>query len=245
VRLGFYFPRQAGPLVLDSLKNKKAVGTMGVSIVSFYFPEQAFAAYAAIPIQSVRDQVWKQCRESASPEIFVAGLPAAPVAENAFIARRLEMFLQKELEKTLAENFSILQRLVRFLQNEVGLTDQWYVVGPAILHAVVARFGEGKVARDLYKLAAASNAEDVRTTVCEQSPGVWCKELISLYLKDRRPLRRWQDGTRMCDLAALAIKRADGALAFDRKATAGDRDKQIEAIYRHCTGIGVRREPRP
>lgn len=108
----------------------------------------------------------------------------------------------------------------------------------AVWREGLKRFSNAEFLRKQFERAAKVDDEETRISVCESIPNEWTKDLLAPFLKDTRKLARWSDGTRMCDLAAAAIKYADQSLHFDRDVGAEARDKQIEVLYHHCTGLG-------
>lgn len=222
VRLGFYYPKQAEPLLLDSLR--KAVAGAGGEEDKDYEITRKVEAYAAIPIPNVRAACWAFARDAQSVYHFLAGLAAAPKTDDPLIVRRLEAFFDVA--------FAGHQDLLKRYEME------------AVWREALKRFGNAEFLRKQFERAAKVDEEETRISVCESIPGEWAKDLLAPFLKDTRKLTRWSDGTRMCDLAAAAIKHADQSLHFDADAETAARDQQIEVLYRHCTGQGVRREPK-
>ena len=222
VRLGFYYPKESEPLLLDAVGKAVAAAKQKDD----YYVRQKLEAYAAIPLPSVRAAVWSFARDSKYLYYFLAGLPAAPpVVEEPYIERLLSDFFDEAFQehKDLYKRYEM----------------------QAVWRAGLKRFGNAEFLRKQFERAAKTDDEETRISVCENIPDEWAKVILAPFLKDTRKLKRWQDDTRMCDLAAEMIKHADQSLRFDRAAAAAARDKQIEVLYHHCTGLGVRREPKP
>lgn len=198
-------------MLLDALQRALAKGKDNDNAFT-----QKLEAYAAIPLPSVRTACWAYARNAPSLDRFLAGLASAPKGEDAFIIKRLETFYDDAFRH----------------RSEGGGVQMLFV-----WRAGLERFGAAEFVRQQFERAAATNDEETRIMVCQYIPDAWAKEILTPFLKDTRKLQRWQDGTRMCDLAATRIKDADKSLQFDADAALGERDKQIEVLYQHCTGL--------
>jgi hypothetical protein len=88
--------------------------------------------------------------------------------------------------------------------------------------------------------ASPDEMEDLCLAMKHTDADIAVADILAPLLKDQREALHWSQPTRLCDIAAEAIAAHEVDLEFDADAAMTERDAQIDRMWHHCTGIGVR-----
>lgn len=217
VRLAFYFPEKSRPVFLKFLEgidvSARRLNWMDAEI-------RAVRAMAASKDESVRDRIVAIMKLTTDPLLFANALHAAAPANADVVFRRAG------------------EILTGLRLNGRDQHDHTY----SVLANVCEAF-PGKCQPFLSEFAArADDYEAVQLCQALKDTGadVPVGQILAPFLNDDRLVAVWSKKTRLRDFAAECIVQHDETLEFDPKGSEDERNQQIDRIWRHCTGIGVR-----
>jgi hypothetical protein len=236
MRLLYYFPRQATPIIADRLRGLQVHSTnVDVSELSSDGEMDAYVqreitnrvrtvefvkAVAWCTEPAIQTELVGICRRTTDSQILLAALPAIDQEHRGLVRDRLESFLRRlpETERgPYGDGYHLLVALGKHFAAEVRPAFEQYLVTPGVQRR-------------------RSMSHALREIQCE-----WTIDLLVPLLEDKRPAEGWTYSVipetneprlpiRVCDEAAETISLHHSDLPFRLGGTHSDLDRQIKAI---------------
>jgi hypothetical protein len=214
MRLLYYFPEQAGPVVLERLKqlDSTLADRAAANKRNGLAAEDFIAAIAFTQDKAIRTELLRLFKESPDPAILVSCLPALDLKDLA-----------------------VLARLTDRLMAGGKVEDRGSVV---LLKAVGDRFPDK--ARDIFTAYLKDNSVWRRAALCaalRTTRPELAAELLAPLLADKRPIggHRFMESelpVRVCDEAAITLCQLNPELTFSPTPPQENVDRQIEVIQK-------------
>jgi hypothetical protein len=228
IRLLYYFPKEAGPVVARRLRRLEVTDEPDPDSREGFerngiWADELLRAVTFSSHSQVRRELVSIFRRTIDSEIALATLPGIPKKYNAEILAKLRLFL-----KALPQE-----------------EEDWHGQGYHLLEAVGTRFPDR--AAELFRGYVKGGSSQRRTTLCrvlrEEWAGPLALDLLPPLLRDKaeafgetysvKPGQyKPQLPRRICDEAALALTRHQKGVSFKLEGTHANLDRQIQEMLK-------------